>query len=259
MLPAHCISPNFVTHGESTRRHICLLLIPSFAPLLESTKESNPGTQSILGSLEFVHGIPLTMLLGLAMTNGFNWPLWAPISIKHLLVLHCALNLSTPFHAAIWAITLCAFFGCCRLGELMVTTTAAFDEKYNVLCSVMITFHKLHDGSSSANFHIPWPKMTKELGASIILTAHNNILCPVAALNHLTINSPTDHSTSLFTYTTTSCVSKFLLKHEFLNFCTQIWSSALLAYVLGHRFHIGGAVKHLLTSVPPDIVTATGG
>jgi len=32
----------------------------------------------------------------------------------------------------------------------------------------------------------------------------------------------------------------------------------MLAHVLGHSFHIGGAVKLLLASVPPEIVTATG-
>jgi len=49
-------------------------------------------------------------------------PLRAPVSIEHLLALHRALDLSTPFHAAIWAVALCAFFGCRRLGELTVTT-----------------------------------------------------------------------------------------------------------------------------------------
>jgi hypothetical protein len=56
---------------------------------------------------------------------------------KHLLALHRVLNLSTPFHAAVWALALCTFFGCRRLGELAVTTAAAFDGKYHVLRSVM--------------------------------------------------------------------------------------------------------------------------
>ena len=64
-------------------------------------------------------------------------PLRAPVSIEHLLALHRVLNLSTPFHAAVWALALCTFFGCRRLGELAVTTAAAFDGKYHVLRSVM--------------------------------------------------------------------------------------------------------------------------
>lgn len=36
----------------------------------------------------------------------------------------------------------------------------------------------------------------------------------------------------------------------------DIWSSAMLAHVLGHSFRIGGTVKLL---VPPEIIAATGG
>jgi len=67
-------------------------------------------------------------------------PLWAPVSIKHLLALRHSLNISTPCHVTIWALTLCTFFGCHRLGELTITTAAAFDEKYHVLCSTMYAF-----------------------------------------------------------------------------------------------------------------------
>ena len=34
---------------------------------------------------------------------------------------------------------------------------------------------------------------------------------------------------------------------------------AALAHILGHSFHIGGAVALLLAGVPPEIVAATGG
>lgn len=59
-------------------------------------------------------------------------PLRAPVSIEHLLTLRNAINLSDPFHAAVWAVALCTFFGCRRLGELVVTRASAFDMKYNV-------------------------------------------------------------------------------------------------------------------------------
>jgi len=128
------------------------------------------------------------------------------------------------------------------------------------LHSFRISFHTLQDGSSSASFHIPWTKTTKELGASVILTAQDDILCPVTALkNHLAVNSSTNCSAPLFTYTTASSQSKILLKHEFLNFCNQIWSSTMLAHVLGHSFHIGSAIELLLAGVPPEIVATTGG
>jgi len=50
-----------------------------------------------------------------------------------------------------------------------------------------------------------------------------------------------------------------MLKHNFLTFVTDIWSSAPLAHVLGHSFQIGSAVELLLAGVPPEIVAATGG
>lgn len=48
-------------------------------------------------------------------------------------------------------------------------------------------------------------------------------------------------------------------KPVFMAFCTDIWSKATLAHVLGHSFRIGGAVELLLAGVPPEIVAATGG
>jgi hypothetical protein len=203
----------------------------------------------------------------------------APVSIEHLAALRRALDLSNPFHAAIWAVALCTFFGCRRLGETTVTTAAAFDPKYHVLRSALyasplfylylpcsnfrhsVKFSQHRGGSRSASFRIPWTKTTKELGATVVLTARNDTLCPVTALqNHLNVNSSTPNSTSaLFAYTSSSGKPKNLLKHEFLKFVTGIWSSAMLAHVLGHSFCIGGAVELLLAGVPPEIVAATGG
>jgi hypothetical protein len=120
----------------------------------------------------------------------------------------------------------------------------------------------LHDGTRSASFVIPWTKTTKELGVTVILTAHCNgdSLCPVAAFkNHLDVNSSVSSTSTLFAYCSSSGKSKNLLKHEFLDFVTKIWSSAMLAHVLGHSFRIGGAVELLLAGVPPEIVAATGG
>jgi len=63
-------------------------------------------------------------------------PLRAPVSIEHLAALRRVLNLSNPFHAAVWAIAVCTFFACRRLGEMTVTTATSFDGKYHVLRSV---------------------------------------------------------------------------------------------------------------------------
>jgi len=44
-----------------------------------------------------------------------------------------------------------------------------------------------------------------------------------------------------------------------LEFIMGIWSSAMLVHVLGHSFHIGGAVELLLAGVSPEVVAALGG
>ena len=104
-------------------------------------------------------------------------------------------------------------------------------------------------------------KTTKELGASVVLMAwHNSPLCPVAALkNHIAINTSVPDNFALFAYMTSSGQPQNMLKHEFLNFVTGIWSSAMLAHILGHSFHIGGAVELLLAGVPPEVVAAISG
>jgi len=64
---------------------------------------------------------------------------------------------------------------------------------------------------------------------------------------------------SLFGYVSSSGQPVHMLKQTFLAFVTGIWSSAMLAHVLGHSFRIGGAVELLLAGIPPEMVAATGG
>ena len=140
---------------------------------------------------------------------------------------------------------------------LQCTLVAAFS--YHLLFRIL--FQVLRDGTRSASFDIPRTKTTKELSATVILTARcdGDPLCPVAALkNHLDVNSSTPTSSTLFAYKTSLGELKNLLKNEFLSFVTAIWSSAMLAHLLGHSFCIGSTVELLLTGVPPEIVAATG-
>ena len=208
--------------------------------------------------------------------------LCAHVSIEHLSCLCCALNLSNPFHSTVWAVALVTFFGCHHLGKTTLSVATAFDPKFHVLWSTMyvyflslytadcisdlffasISFCVLFDGTRSASFAIPWTKSTKELGATVILTVccEGDPLCLVTAFkNHLDVNASIPPSSTLFAYISSSGEPKNLLKHKFLDFITHIWSSAMLTHVLGHSFHIGGAVELLLAGVPPKIVAATQG
>ena len=69
----------------------------------------------------------------------------SPVSIEHLSCLRHALDLSIPFHAAVWAVALVTFFGCRRLGETTLSTAAALDPKYHVLRSTKyVLFFTVH-------------------------------------------------------------------------------------------------------------------
>ncbi|KAF6755572.1 hypothetical protein DFP72DRAFT_1045368 [Ephemerocybe angulata] len=56
-----------------------------------------------------------------------------PVTLEHMKVLQRGLNMFDPFDAAVWAVGTCAFWGCCRLGELTVEFDGFVDPKLSVL------------------------------------------------------------------------------------------------------------------------------
>jgi len=161
----------------------------------------------------------------------------APVTIEHMSSLQKHLKLTDPLHTVLWATACVAFWGCRCLGELTVKLLRNSDKDYNVLHSATIR-HKTHqDGSSSASIPLPWTKTTKEEGGTAVLDAHDNDLCPVAALNnHLFINSNVPADAPLFTPETPDCGWSMMPKHQFMDECRQIWSWEGLQLVDGHSF-----------------------
>jgi hypothetical protein len=114
----------------------------------------------------------------------------SPATTRHLLALCKYLDISTPSHAATWAIACGAFWGCRRLGELMVNTLTSLDPAFHPPRSTPVSYKSFADGSSFASIHLPWTKTTRELGGTFILTGRSDDLCPIKALNnHLMVNS----------------------------------------------------------------------
>jgi hypothetical protein len=182
-----------------------------------------------------------------------------PASLNHLIALRRALDLSLPFHAAIWAVTLATFFGCHCLGELTVLNLSPPDLKFIVLQSSNPTLRTLCDGTHSLDFHIPWTKSTKERSADVVLTARSDFLCPCAAIvTHFMINNNIPDDQPLFSYALPHGSYCPLTKHDFLSFVNSVWSHAGLLQIQGHSFRIGGAVELLLAGVPPEVVAAIG-
>ena len=67
-------------------------------------------------------------------------PLRSPVSIEHLLALRRAINKSNHFHAAVWVVALVTFFGCRRLGEIILTSVSSFDSNFHALRSTMYVY-----------------------------------------------------------------------------------------------------------------------
>ena len=145
---------------------------------------------------------------------------------------------------------------------MTIPSAGKFDPMYHATSASPISFPSSPgDYLLSASFHIPWTKTTREGGASVIVTAHPDGICPVEALHihrHL-INKDCPAGMSLFAYHSDAGEWTHMVKSVFLAFCDSVWKVAGLEHVLGHSFRIGGAVELLLAGVSPDMVAATGG
>ncbi len=180
-----------------------------------------------------------------------------PVTLEHLFALQNGLRLSNSFDAAVWAVALCAFWGCCRLGELTIPSRNAFDKHLHVAKSVNISFRRHLGGASSAQFHIPWAKMERHEGADLIFTSRED-LCPVTALQaHLKINKDVPGDAPLFAYKTADAWAP-MVKDWFLKRCRAIWEPLNLEFIHGHSFRPGGATELLLAGVPPETVAKQG-
>jgi hypothetical protein len=101
--------------------------------------------------------------------SGKRRPQRAPITIEHMQKLHDSLDFSIPFHCTIWALAFITFWGCRRLGELTIPSAAKFNPKFHAIRGT--TFFAPFQGG---NFHIPWTKTTKEVGADVSFTGRDD-------------------------------------------------------------------------------------
>jgi len=146
----------------------------------------------------------------------------APVSLQHLLFLRGNISLSNPFHASIWAVALTTFFGCRRLGETTLKSATSFNPLYHVTRSSLVHFRSHRGGTTSADFHIPWTKTTKQVGASVVLTTREDDLCPVGAMhNHLMVNKDAPPSMSMFAYRNTNGTWSHMTRHTFTCRCSS--------------------------------------
>jgi len=182
-----------------------------------------------------------------------------PVQDRHLTALRDVLDISRPQDAAIWAVALWAYHGCCRLGEAIPQSRGLFNPTRHVTRAAAASFKPIARTNKVA-FHlqIPWTKTAKRAGALIVVTETGDGLCPVAAIrNHLQVNSNAPPEAPFFAFVEGQ-ESRVLDKMTFMRKCTPAWEAAGLPSAKGHSFRIGGCTRLLLLGVHPTMVAQQG-
>lgn len=185
--------------------------------------------------------------------RGSRRPPRPPVTATMILRLIEHLDLNSPLDAAVAACATTAFWGQCRLGELLPSSSP---DVLSTPFPLRSGFKRSVHNPLSCIVHLPRTK-THHHGQDVVLVEQSIPSNPITLLKrHLRINNLPNDSL-LFSFTSNSGLC-FLTKHIFLQRCNQIWQ--LLGYprTTGHCFRIGGTTELLIAGIPPDVVKATG-
>jgi hypothetical protein len=176
-----------------------------------------------------------------------------PINAMMLSQLVQNLDLNLPLDAAVAACAATAFWGQCRLGELLPPSSSIAPP---IPLPTRSDFKRSVLNPQSCILHLPCTK-THRNGQDVVLVDQQTLINPILLLkNHIRkSNIPSDKH--IFSYTSTGGL-RSLSKPFFLQRCNDIW--LLLGYprTTGHCFRIGGTTELLVAGVHPDVVKATG-
>ncbi|KAJ6469722.1 hypothetical protein C8R47DRAFT_765622 [Mycena vitilis] len=191
----------------------------------------------------------------------FKRPPRGPITREHMRAYRATLDLSTPHGAARWSTATSCFWGCRRLGELVIRSRSKFSRLRDTCRSTRIV-RSVVNGCAVRAIHLVWTKTTTVEGGEMILTATlgpDADLCPVWAFdNHDHINHSPPPDTPLFAYRTASGW-RCLTKDVFLADSSAAFRAAHLDLVFGHSYRIGGSLALLEAGVAPEAVMKLGG
>lgn len=176
-----------------------------------------------------------------------------PVNAKMISQLVQHLDPDSPLDAVVAACATSAFWGQCRLGELLPAALSSFNP---TLFPTRSKFGKSRRNPHSYILRLPRTK-THRHGQDVVLVDQCAALNPISLLKkHFRVNNvPND--AYLFSYTSNGTPTP-LTKPVFLRRCNEIWQ--LLGYprTTGHCFRIGGTTELLVAGIPPDVVKATG-
>ena len=176
-----------------------------------------------------------------------------PVNAKMISQLVQHLNLNSPLDVAVAACATTAFWGQCRLGELLPSSHSA---PLSLPFPTRSSFRRSTRNPQSCIIHLPHTK-THRHGQEVVLVDQCIPINPIALLTrHLRVND-IPHDTPLFSYGTTHGFTP-LTKSTFLRRCNEIWHPLGYPRTTGHCFRIGGTTELLIAGTPPDVVKATG-
>ena len=176
-----------------------------------------------------------------------------PVNARMIAQLLERLDPDSPLDVAVAACATTAFWGQCRLGELLPPSS-----KPSLLSLVPArsSFRKSLRNPQSFILRLPHTK-THSRGQDVVLVSQRLPYDPISLLRrHFQLNDmPNDGH--LFSYTSTDHFVA-LTKPAFLQRCNEIWHTLGYPRTTGHCFRIGGTTELLIAGTPPDIVKATG-
>lgn len=188
----------------------------------------------------------------------------APVTAAHLAALRQRLNLiNDPRDIAVFACACTAFWGLNRLGEL-VCPSPDREPSHRVRRQCNMSFPPTQPGRhhpSFLDFHIPWTKSTKSLGANVHLSEWDDNGLDTSAIKalawHLRFSAHLPDSAPLFAYHSASSYAP-LTRAAFLKRCRSVWKAAGLGDCSGHSFRIGGTTELLKRGVSHDALKVQG-
>ena len=184
---------------------------------------------------------------------GSRHPPRPPVNAKMISQLVHRLDLDSPLDSAVAACATTAFWGQCRLGELLPSSLSS---PLSLPFPTRSDFKKSVRNPQSSTLRLPRTK-THRHGQEVILVDQSLSMNPIALLeNHFRVKDMSG-DTHIFAYTTHDGLTS-LTKPVFLQRCNEIWKLLGYPHTTGHCFRIGGTTELLIAGVPPEVVKATG-
>ncbi|KAJ7760893.1 hypothetical protein DFH07DRAFT_694027, partial [Mycena maculata] len=176
-----------------------------------------------------------------------------PINAVMLRALYDTLDFSNSRDIVVFAAACIAFWGQCRLGEILPTSSLP-----NACKHLPTRRHISHSSRNQRSTTLRLPRTkTKVSGEDVVLVTQSKPIDPRTVLEmHLIANRCGD-TAPLFAYSGPNG-AVILTKAKFLERCNEIWKQCGYPCTMGHSFRIGGTTELLLAGVSPDVVKAMG-